>query len=450
MSSAAYRGHEGISSPVAAVRKDACGDEDKFDRKPRLRRAGIRLLAQTVAALVCTLLLYLSLSHMLGPVLRPYWRQTAWLFLLFIALPLIMVEWGNWVQARSGILELGAVGTLNNFQLANVFSRRDTMASEFHDSKVYIDVLHGQIGDSLSESEREVMKVIEQIGELNAQAAEKRKHIFQSVQSSKALADSTHQRVEANQEIISALEMQLQEQSADMRFNLSRIEGLAGDVRSLTPLIKVITSIAQQTSLLALNAEIEAAHAGSAGRGFGVVATEVRKLSVLATQAATDIATKINSTCKRVDTEMAEAKCSLERFETNTGMHNLISGLGEMGQEFSRNSVLLLDVISEVDLSYEESIRRLSEALGHIQFQDVMRQRMEHVQEALVEMREHLLQLAGEAGDPDWDGQLEQTFKSLLTAHLGQYRMASQTETHLALSGGAASTAKARPSIELF
>jgi methyl-accepting chemotaxis protein len=112
--------------------------------------------------------------------------------------------------------------------------------------------------------------------------------------------------------------------------------------------------------------------------------------------------------------------------------------------------VLLLDVISEVDLSYEESIRRLSEALGHIQFQDVMRQRMEHVQEALVEMREHLLQLAGEAGDPDWDGQLEQTFKSLLTAHLGQYRMASQTETHLALSGGAASTAKARPSIELF
>jgi methyl-accepting chemotaxis protein len=121
-----------------------------------------------------------------------------------------------------------------------------------------------------------------------------------------------------------------------------------------------------------------------------------------------------------------------------------------MGQEFSRNSVLLLDVISEVDLSYAESIQRLSEALGHIQFQDVMRQRMEHVQEALIEMREHLQRLAEVPDEPKWSGQLEQTFKSLLTAHLGQYRMASQTQTHLAVSGGAANADNRRPSIELF
>ena len=66
---------------MPAGRKDACGDEDKFDRKPRLRQVRNRLIAQTIAALVCTLLLYLSLSHMLGPVFTPYWRQTAWLFL---------------------------------------------------------------------------------------------------------------------------------------------------------------------------------------------------------------------------------------------------------------------------------------------------------------------------------------------------------------------------------
>jgi methyl-accepting chemotaxis protein len=449
MASAAYRGPEGTSHPLF-LSEDAGGDEAEFDRKPRMVGVRNRLLAQTALALAFTLLFYLSLSHMLGPVLAPYRNRTGGLLLCFIVLPTLLVEWRNWILARRGIAELGTVGRLNQSQLANVFVRRETMKGEFEGSEPYIDVMHGQIGDSLAESEREVMKVIEQIGMLNAQASEKRAHIIRSIQSGKALTESTRQRVETNREIIAALEMQLEEQNTEMHSNFERIEGLAAEVRALTPLIKVITSIAQQTSLLALNAEIEAARAGAAGRGFGVVAIEVRKLSVLSTRAAADIGAKINSTCKRVDTEMADAKASLEQYESNTGMHNLIAGLSEMQQEFSRNGEMLLEVISEVDASYEESINRLSEALGHIQFQDVMRQRMEHVQEALVEMRDHMLQLSDKASDPSWDGQLDLTFTKLLAAHLDQYRMASQTVTHLAVSGGAAGADHGRPAIELF
>ena len=51
-------------------------------------------------------------------------------------------------------------------------------------------------------------------------------------------------------------------------------------------------------------------------------------------------------------------------------------------------------MITEVDANYAESVTRLVEALGHIQFQDVMRQRMEHVQQALEQMRDHLIRLA--------------------------------------------------------
>jgi methyl-accepting chemotaxis protein len=250
--------------------------------------------------------------------------------------------------------------------------------------------------------------------------------------------------------IITELGTQLEDQSTEMHSNFGRIENLAGEVRALTPLIKVITSIAQQTSLLALNAEIEAARAGSAGRGFAVVAVEVRKLAVLSTKAAADIAAKINATCKRVDTETANAKSSLEQYESKAGMHNLVAGLGEMQQEFANNAGLLLNVIGEVDSSYAESIERLSEALGHIQFQDVMRQRMEHVQNALMDMREHLLLLADKQGDLEWDGQLDKTFETLLGSHLEQYKMASQTMTHLALAGGTAGSSSDRPSIELF
>jgi methyl-accepting chemotaxis protein len=131
-------------------------------------------------------------------------------------------------------------------------------------------------------------------------------------------------------------------------------------------------------------------------------------------------------------------------------MSHLVADLGEMQVEFASNSQLLLDVISEVDANYADSVIRLSEALGHIQFQDVMRQRMEHVQEALVEMRDHLLRLAERPERPGWDGLFDTTFKALLASHLSKYKMASQTETHLAMIGGVSSADHSRPPIELF
>jgi hypothetical protein len=75
---------------------------------------------------------------------------------------------------------------------------------------------------------------------------------------------------------------------------------------------------------------------------------------------------------------------------------------------------------------------------------------MEHVQEALIEMGEHLLALNDKPESPEWDGRLNTTFREMLDAHLGRYRMASQTETHLAVSGGAGGANHSRPAIELF
>ena len=67
------------------------------------------------------------------------------------------------------------------------------------------------------------------------------------------------------------------------------ISGLVSATDQITGFVKRITSIAEQTHLLSLNAAIEAAHAGPEGRGFGVVAEEVRKLAADADAAATDV-----------------------------------------------------------------------------------------------------------------------------------------------------------------
>ena len=285
-------------------------------------------------------------------------------------------------MARRAVSDMWAFGQLNFDEISRELAARKAVETDIKDCKPYIDVMHEQIGDSLAESEREVLEVIGQIDTMNGKTAKHREHIARSIKSAGELTANTEMRVESNRGIIAAIEMQLEAQTDEFKSNFERIRGLAGDVGSLTPLIKVITSIAQQTSLLALNAEIEAARAGSAGRGFAVVAFEVRKLSVLSTQAAADIAARITATCRRVDEETSKARTSPEQHEANSAMRHLAADLSEMQSEFCRNSQLLLDVITEVDANYAESVTRLSEALGHIQFQDVMRQRMEHVQEA--------------------------------------------------------------------
>jgi methyl-accepting chemotaxis protein len=416
----------------------------------RRSKARNRMLLETLIGVFCALIFYLSLSYELGPAFSSHRYQVAELLLLFMTGPFLIFKLMNWIFALRGIAELGQSGTMSKAELAVVAIKRAAMRDELKDSQPYIDVMHDQIGDSLAESEREVVKVIEQIGILNAKANQQREHIAHSIRSGRELTESTQHRVENNKQIIAAIDMQLETQIEEFRNNFERILGLANEVSALAPLIKVITSIAQQTSLLALNAEIEAARAGSAGRGFAVVAFEVRKLAVSSTKAAADITARINTTCKRVDEELAGARESLEQHEASDAISHLVADLGEMQSEFASNSQLLLDVITEVDANYEESVNRLSQALGHIQFQDVMRQRMEHVQEVLVEMRDHMLRMSQKPTDPTWNGIFEHNFKQMLEAHKDKYRMASQTVTHLAVAGGRSNRTHDRPAIELF
>jgi methyl-accepting chemotaxis protein len=420
------------------------------DHKPRPAWARSRLLSGMALILILDLLFYLALSNMLGTALNPYWRETVGLLLLFSVIPLLTGQWINLLQARGGIAELEVVWTPGKSERAEVDTRREAVKAELKDSKPYIDVVHEQIGGSLVESEREVMALIEQLNLLSAQSSHQMERIAESVQGGKAFTEVTRGRVERNKQLISKLEGRLGDQESEMQGNCEQIRMLGDDVRALTPIIAVIASIAKQTSLLALNARIEAAHAGDVGRGFAVVANEVRELASRTTSAAADIAEKLNATAGKVTSKMKEAQKALDEKLVRSDLQELVSDLTQMQQDFSNSCNLQLDLISDVEAGHQDSVNRLLEAMGHIQFQDIMRQRMEHVQGALLEMREHLQHLSSCLDDPCSDGQLEVTFKAMLGGHLNKYHMASQTVTHLAVAGGTAQSDHGRPAIELF
>ena len=415
-----------------------------------LRNVRIRLLITTSFALLSLWIFWQSLCRVLGPSIVPHRASVAELLLACCLTPILIHLAASWRHSLLIAADFGEVGKMMKCERVSLLSVLKLMGKELTDSKPYIDVVHDQICDSVTESEREVVAAIDEIAQLINASQTQQKNIAHSVKSGRDLTKNTHTRAEQNKQVIAEIERQFHKQNEGIRTDVHRMQSLSEEVSSLMPLIKVIASIAQQTKLLALNAEIEAAQAGSAGRGFSVVANEVRKLAALSNEAAAQISERINSTCKKVEIQMKQAQAALVEHEGDRTMLNLIDDLAAMQQEFSNNGQLLLAVISDVEANYAISVNRLSKAMGHIQFQDVMRQRLEHVQEALVEMRDHILMLAQKPESLCWDGQLEAAFKGMLEAHLDRYRMASQKVTHLAVSRGSTDAGPGGPAIELF
>jgi methyl-accepting chemotaxis protein len=375
--------------------------------------------------------------------------KAAAIFLL-VVLPEIFYKWVGYKAGLRAVREMWAFGQRNLEEVSRTLAIWMAIRKDLKDGQPCLDVLHDQIGGSLADSERDVVSVIEQISLLNAKAVQQRERIAESIQSGKSLTESTQQRVVANRRIIGAIEARLAGQTHDLRSNLERTQLLGAEVLSLTPMVRIITSIAQQTQLLALNAEIEAARAGQGGRGFLVVANEVRKLSQQSSRAAAEIGERIGATAAKVNREMEQAEAALRQYDSAEEISRLVSELGEMQKSFAENSELLLEVINEVDANYMESIERLSRALGHIQFHDVMKQRLEHVQRTLVQVKDHLTELSEDSDQSSWEDAFGTTFREILDRQVEGHRMASQTATYAAVVGTPPTTANQQSDIELF
>jgi methyl-accepting chemotaxis protein len=132
---------------------------------------------------------------------------------------------------------------------------------------------------STSSAVEEMAASMTQVSRHAEASAEKARQVLEHVQHGDRSVDATYHG-------ITRIDAAVLETSEKMRL-------LERRSREIFEIIGLIQEIATQSKLLSLNAAIEAAHAGSAGRGFAIVADEIRRLADRSTQATTDVTQKI-------------------------------------------------------------------------------------------------------------------------------------------------------------
>ncbi len=202
----------------------------------------------------------------------------------------------------------------------------------------------------------------------------------ESAESLKIVESTIHNSRELNSQILEASE---------------RVERLVRDTGDVSTILDVISAIAEQTNLLALNAAIEAARAGEQGRGFAVVADEVRALASRTASATTeirDVLDRLESAANETVQSMTLAKTQSEQNEQNaekTGQHITqikarVESVSSMGltiaaateeqtavvKETHISISTMNDTVSDIQRSFVELARladNLQGAAGHLQ-----------------------------------------------------------------------------------
>lgn len=207
---------------------------------------------------------------------------------------------------------------------------------------------HGELANMASRM-KSIIETIQDISLKSDNVSEKLlMHSDRLDQKSKESATRLLDGKKSLENVVSVVSL-LERESANTAVSMSRLEERSSEITSI---VQVISDIANQTNLLALNAAIEAARAGEQGRGFAVVADEVRKLAEMTANSTKNIASLI----EKIQEETKEALANSEK--STKAIHE--------GLTASQDAAGKMDAIAG---SYQEMSSEMQQVIDTIQQQ---------------------------------------------------------------------------------
>jgi len=236
------------------------------------------------------------------------------------------------------------------------------IASNFQDTAHQIT----QNANSVNQSSSQRLESVENNLQLVEQLVEQSAYIADLSSSSVSAAQQTSDKSASSIEQLKGLSGKILTAEKNIADFAILLEGLTNNNKTISQLVESIKNIASQTNLLALNAAIEAARAGEHGRGFAVVADEVRALASTANDSAEKIHEEMGKIMEISDDIIAQQKSVVTSIEESREITtDIVGDLDEMHSLSVESSSAAEAVIERIQCQVNDA-NQILDNIGHI------------------------------------------------------------------------------------
>ena len=220
-----------------------------------------------------------------------------------------------------------------------------------------------QLASRMNSDMAEISSTVESVAATFEEMTTSISHVSDNCNITAAAASAADQHTNTGYQIVHDTIAQMEITSSRVSDTAVSIEALGNSAKQIGGIVTVIKEIAEQTNLLALNAAIEAARAGEQGRGFAVVADEVRKLAERTAKSTAEIAEVIDQISGRT---MASVNMMQEGLKCVEGGKQATLSSGSAIEEIRSSIKTVSEMSSDISRAVNEQSRAVEVTAQHV------------------------------------------------------------------------------------